>query len=130
MDCACACSAASSTQAQINPQLAASAAVSASPSKARPFARARAHQPRQVKCAAEIWHEPELGREQLQKCGGARRQHDVAQQRETHAGTRGDAIHRNHHGYAQLIPGIHHGVEIIPQPRADILASAALRIAE
>jgi hypothetical protein len=41
-----------------------------------------------------------------------------------------DAVHRDYDRHAQLIPGVDHGIEIVPQTRADILAAAALRIAQ
>ncbi len=83
-----------------------------------------------MKGAAEIGHEAELGCEQLQKGSGARRQYDVAGQRETHSCARSDAVDCNHDRYAQLVPGVDHGIEMFPQAVADIFAAASLWIAQ
>ncbi len=114
----------------MSPQFAASAALKGSPSSAKPLARAVPTKSRQMKGAAEIRHQAELGRKQLQKRRGARRHHDVAHQREADPGTRSDAVDRDHHRYTQLKPGVHHRVEIFAQAGSDVRAAAALRVAE
>ena len=66
----------------------------------------------------------------MQERGGAGCQHDVANQREAHTGAGGDAVYRNDDGYAQSMPGLDHRIEVFAQPRSDILAAAALGVAQ
>jgi hypothetical protein len=55
-------------------------------------------------------------------------EHDVADERETHAGAGRDAVDRDHHRHGQPVPGAHHRVEMLEQARTDARAHGALRV--
>jgi hypothetical protein len=78
-----------------------------------------------VKAAPEIRHQAELRRKQLHERGRTRGKHDVPDEREAHSGARGDTVHRNHHGNSQVVPRVHHGIEMLAHARADELAQSA-----
>jgi len=74
--------------------------VSCSASSARARARV-ADQARQNPGTAGVWDQADAG-EGLHETGRARRQHDVAGERDVAAGAGGDAIDRGNHGKRQL----------------------------
>lgn len=86
-----------------------------------PLAPSGPDHPRQVERTAEVGHQAEPRREQLQEHRRVRAEYDVAGKREAHARASGDALHRDDDRHRQMVPGTDHRIERVPQTRLDPL---------